>query len=186
MGKVIRFFNYDASLSYYEDKIKHMRQASTGRHDGVRIIAKPILILSLIKGIKEGIFIGNHFDYQMVNKLYEGLFRQYFVQGRQRNLTPLCYPFYFLTTDEFWHLSWKVTGKIKTESPSKAWLERNVDFGYIDEELWILLANDEYRDRLKQYVVENNIIQPLHDIDIAAESHIKDGLKAFVTLLLAI
>lgn len=33
MGKIIRFFNYDAALVYYEGLINSMRQGSVG-HDG--------------------------------------------------------------------------------------------------------------------------------------------------------
>ena len=68
MGKFIRFFNYDAALTYYESTIDHIRQGYT-RHEGIRIIAKPILILSIIKGIKEGKFNANKFDYDEGKRL---------------------------------------------------------------------------------------------------------------------
>lgn len=185
MGKVIRFFNYDAALHHYENLIDHMRQGFVG-HDGIRIIAKPILILSIIKGIKNGLFKHNKFSYEGLNDLYEPLFRNYFMSGRQENLTPLCYPFYYLQTDTFWHLSWKDGAITKTEAPSSAWIHRNVDHAYIDEELWILLSNDVYADRLKEFVINNKIIQPLQSIDMAAEPTRRNGLKTFLSLLLAI
>lgn len=185
MGKIIRFFNYDAALAYYENSIDHMRQAYT-RHEGVRIIAKPILILSIIKGIKDGKFKANRFDYDELNALYEPLFRKYFMEGRQENLTPLCYPFFYLKTDQFWHLSWKPNGSTKTEAPSASWIRRNVDHAFIDDELWLLLNNDEYADKLKEYVVNAKIVQQLHSIELAAESQSQFGIKSFLTFLLAI
>lgn len=186
MGKIIRFFNYDAALAYYEDKIDHMRQGSVGRRDGVRIIAKPVLILSMVKGIRDGLFKYNRFDYDKLNGIYETLFRKYFFQGRQNNLTPLCYPFYYLQTDEFWHLSWKEHGECKTNSPSRAWLGRNMDYAYVDEELWFLLNNDEYSNRLKDYIVRHKIIQTVSHMDMAAEPGWSEKLKSFLALLLAI
>lgn len=185
MGKFIRFFNYDAALTYYESTIDHIRQGYT-RHEGIRIIAKPILILSIIKGIKEGKFNANKFDYDEVNVLYEPLFRKYFMEGMQENLTPLCYPFYYLKTDHFWHLSWKPDGSTKTEAPSASWIKRNVDYAYIDEELWLLLNNDEYVDKLKEYVVNDKIVQQLHSIELAAEPTRRSKIKSFLTFLLAI
>lgn len=184
MGKIIRFFNYDAALSHYENQISHMRQGSVG-HDGIRIIAKPILILSIIKGIKSGLF-NNKFSYEELNRLYEPLFRNYFMSGRQENLTPLCYPFYYLQTDAFWHLSWKPNSSSKTEAPSAAWIRRNVDHAYIDEELWLLINNDVYADKLKEYVINIKIVQTLHSIEMAAEPTKRNSLKSFLSLLLAI
>lgn len=185
MGKIIRFFNYDAALEYYENSIDHMRQGSVG-HDGIRIIAKPILILSIIKGIKDVTFKVNRFDYDEVNALYEPLFKNYFVKGRQENLTLLCYPFYYLKTDKFWHLSWKANGCTKTEVPSVSWIRRNVDHAYIDDELWLLLNNDAYADKLKEFVINAKIAQQLHSIELAAEPARRAGLKSFLTFLLAI
>lgn len=185
MGKIIRFFNYDSAFAYYEDAIEHMRQAYTSQN-GVRIIAKPILILSVIKGIKDGVFKINRFDYDEVNAIYQPLFRRYFIEGRQENLTPLYFPFYYLKTDQFWHLSWKSNDCTKTVSPSAAWIKRNVDHAYIDDELWLLLKNDAYADKLKDFVVNAKIDQQLHIIGLAAERHNLSDLKSFIAFLLAI
>lgn len=184
MGKVIHFFNYEEALIYYERQMSRMRQASTGHHDGVRIIAKPILILSVIKGVRDGVFTSNRFDYDTLNGIYEALFRKYFVQGRQVSLTPMCYPFYHLQTDKFWHLSWKGHGKLTTNSATRAWLERNVDHAYLDEELWILLSHDIFAEKLRDYVIHEKIMQKLDDVALAAEPSWRDGLKALAAALL--
>lgn len=136
--------------------------------------------------MKESKFKANRFDYDEVNALYEPLFRKYFMEGRQENLTPLCYPFYYLKTDKFWHLSWKANGSTKTETPSVSWIRRNVDHAYIDEELWLMLNNDTYADKLKEYLVNIKIVQQLHSIELAAEPTRHADLKSFLTLLLAI
>lgn len=108
------------------------------------------------------------------------------MDGRQENLTPLCYPFYHLKTDKFWHLSWKTNGCNKTEAPSASWIRRNVDHAYIDDELWLLLNNDTYADKLKEYLVNIKIVQQLHPIELAAEPARHSRLKSFLTFLLAI
>ncbi|GEM_PF-393445 len=184
MGKVIRFFNYEAALDHYEQVMERMRQCSTRGHDGVRIIAKPILILSVIKGMRDGVFTSNRFDFDQLNEIYEDLFRHYFVQGRQTHLTPLQYPFYYLQTDGFWHLSWKGHGSLTTASPTRLWMERNVDYAYLDEELWILLSNDAFASRLSRYVVENKIKQQLDDAGLAAEPSWREQFKTIVAALL--
>lgn len=186
MGKVIRFFNYEAALEYYEGLMDHMRQWSTGQPGSVRTIAKPIMILSIIKGVREGVFSSNRFEYDKLNSIYEALFRKYFVQGRQVNLTPMSYPFYHLQTDKFWHLSWKGHRQLTTNSATRSWLERNVDYGYVDEELWLLLSNDDYANRLRDYLIEEKIVQKLDDVGLAAEPSLREGLKALAAALLMV
>lgn len=185
MSKIIRFFNYDAALGYYQSRIGQMRQGSVG-HDRIRIIAKPVLILSLIKGIKSGHFRYNKFTFDELDSLYKQEFSRYFIEGKQENLTPLCYPFYYLQTDGFWHISWQDKATTKTDAPSTAWIKRNVDYAYIDDELWLLISNETYADRLKEYIVNTKIVQQLLSVDYAAEQTKKSKLKMFLSLLMAI
>lgn len=184
-GKTLCLFDYEAALMYYEGLIDGMRQAPVG-HDGLRVIAKPMLILSVVNGIGEGIFRNNRFDYDALNAVYEPLFRRYFVSGRQEHLTPLCYPFYFLQTDRFWHLSWKSESALNTQSPSAAWIRRNVNYAFIDMEMWFLLSDERYASRLKEYVVNNKVLQTLKSMDVAAEPSMRSGLDFLASLLMVI
>lgn len=185
MGKTIRFFNYPAALAHYERLISNMRQGSVG-HDGIRKIAKPILILSVIKGIRLGRFKTNKFTYDELNKLYKPLFSKHFISGRQDNLTPLRYPFYYLQSDDFWHLSWLNGEATTTASPSDGWMRRNVSYAYIDDELWILLQNDKYAEQLQEFVVKKKISPKQQSCDMAAETLRKRGIKAFLSALMII
>lgn len=186
MGKIIRFFNYDAALEHYEEAIIHMRRWTRG-HGRVKTIAKPVLILSIIKGMKDGEFTNNRFGYHDLKNIFEPIFKSFFLKGSQDSATPLYNPYYYLQTDGFWHLSWK-DGCRSTLAPSENWLERNVNYGFIDEELWILINNEEYAERLKDYIIRNLIIQTFEENgnDMAAEDNSGINVKSLLTLLLAI
>mgnify|MGYP004681663575 FL=1 len=58
----------------------------------------------------------------------------------------------------FWHLVW-LNAEDKTDSPSRAWLERNTKYAFIDQELWILLSHPTYRENLKTFIIEKKIIK---------------------------
>lgn len=159
MNKLLRFFDYEKAFDAYTGSIDRMKQGTTkGSH--AKIIAKPALILSIIRLVEEG-KTANRFDYDELDKVYQQIFGTYFLKASQKNLTPLCYPFYYLQTDGFWHLSFFAHSSTTTSSPSPAWVRRNCQYGYIDEELWILLSYKPYRDRMKQYLVEEKIEKTL-------------------------
>lgn len=48
MTSYLRFFDYDKALNYYCELIEKMNQC-TNRNNHERIIAKPILVLTIIK-----------------------------------------------------------------------------------------------------------------------------------------
>lgn len=82
--------------------------------------------------------------------------------AHQLNLTCLQYPYYFLKSDNFWHLAW-TNSELKTESPNRAWLERNTQYAFIDQELWILLSHPFYRKKLKEYIINEKILKVYND-----------------------
>lgn len=53
MTSYLRFFDYDKALNYYCELIEKMNQC-TNRNNHERIIAKPILVLTIIKLIEDG------------------------------------------------------------------------------------------------------------------------------------
>lgn len=156
MTTYLRFFDYDEAFNYYCGLIDKMHQG-TNRNYHTRIIAKPALILSIIKLIENGKPV-NQFTYEEIAPIYQGIFGKFFLKAQQENLTALYYPYYFLKSDNFWHLAWTNT-EVKTESPSRAWLDRNTQYAYIDQELWILLSHPTYRDRLKDYIIKEKVLK---------------------------
>lgn len=177
MTTYLRFFNYDEAFEYYCGLIDKMLQG-TNRSNHARIIAKPALILSIIKLIENG-KPDNQFTYEEIAPIYQGVFGKYFLRAQQENLTPLFYPYYFLKSDKFWHLAW-TNAEVKTESPSRAWLDRNTQYAYIDQELWILLSHPTYRDKLKDYIIKEKVLK------VFKEEKNKGGFKALLHLLMVI
>ncbi len=153
MTTYLKFFDYDKAFDFYCEAIAKMRQGTN--KDKARIIAKPALILSIIKLIEDGKSV-NRFTYDEIEPIYKNIFGAHFVESKQLNLTPLHYPYYFLKTDKFWHLTW-TNAEVKTESPSKAWIEKNTKFATIDPELWILLSHQTYRKKMTDFILEEKI-----------------------------
>ena len=87
--------------------------------------------------------------------------------------------YYFLKSDKFWHLAW-TNAEVKTESPSRAWLDRNTQYAYIDQELWILLSHPTYRNDFKKYIIEKKVLK------VFKEEKNKGGFKALLQLLMVI
>ena len=154
MDKYLRFFDYEAAYIYYCDLIGRMRQNQKDRNQPKRI-AKPALILAMIKLIEDGKTV-NKFDYDELEPIYRSIFGHFFVLAHQDSLTPLCYPFYYLKSDHLWHLVW-TNAEVETNTPSAAWIKRNVKYGCIDKELWLLLSHETYRNRMKEYIIENKV-----------------------------
>lgn len=174
MTTYLRFFDYEKAFDYYCDLISKMRQ---GNNSQSKIIAKPALILSIIKLIEDG-KSNNLFSYDELDTVYQTIFKHYFMKARQENLTPLCYPYYYLKTDTFWHLVW-TNAEIKTESPSAAWIKRNTKYACIDQELWILFSHELYRNRMKQFIVEEKILK-------AFKGKEKNVFKALLQFLMVV
>ena len=80
---------------------------------------------------------------------------------------------------KFWHLAW-TNAELKTESPTRAWLERNTQYAFIDQELWILLSHPFYRKKFKEYIINEKVLKVYND-----EKN-KGILKSLLHLLMVI
>ena len=184
MNKVLKFYDYDKALAFYEDAFLHIRQAYLKRSE-FKVVAKPILLLAVLKAIDDGLITINRFTYDQIEPLYTALFKNYFIRARQESLTPMYYPWYFMSHDDFWHLSWQGHEPIRTESPSAAFIRRNTAHAFFDDDLWTLISHPYYRQEFMQFIIDKKIIAPLssNTHDLAA-----DGLtlKNLLALLIAI
>ena len=149
--------NYDIVYNNYTRQIKSMKVGHIGR-TGIKKIAKPVLLLALIKGIESGVFTVNRIEYDTIAEIYKSVFLQYADMAKQSEHTPPYHPFYHLHTSKFWHLSpLSPHAAISTSSASAAWLHNNVEYAYVDTNLWNLLQQKHYRRLLAEFIVENNI-----------------------------
>lgn len=181
MNKRLLFYDYEASLEYFETRLFDIKQYKM-KKSGLKTIAKPVLLLSALKAIDDGLVLTNHFDYNEIKDIYEVLFRDFFLKARQENFTPIYNPWYYMKTDGFWQLVWK-QGEMTTDSPGEGWIKRYVSYARFSDDLWVIAQNREYRHRLMDFLVEHKIVAYVNeDAGIAAEGL---SLKQMLMMMLA-
>lgn len=174
--KTIQFFDYEQCFAFYAKQIMNIRQAKI---HGEVIVAKPVLLLSLIDGINDNIFMDNEFGLtDWLEEHYLMLMKKYTYSSQFSNVTGIENPFWHLATDGFWTLQYRIDPPNGT-SPSKRWLKDNVGYAYFDESLWILLQNKMWRAKLRDYIVEHKLTDDSWLGKMAAE-----GLGALAALIL--
>ena len=173
----LQFFDYEQCFAYYAKRILNIRQAKIR---GEVIVAKPVLLLSLIDGISENVFVDNEFGLtEWLEERYLNLMMKYTRSSQFSNVTGIENPFWHLATDGFWTLQYR-RDPPNGVSPSKRWLKDNVEFAYFDESLWILLQNKTWRTKLRDYIIEHKLTDGFWSGKMAAE-----GLSILVAILLA-
>lgn len=175
--KTIQFFDYEQCFAFYAKRIMNIRQAKIR---GEVIVAKPVLLLALIDGISENVFVDNEFGLtDWLEEHYLMLMKKYTNSSQFSNVTGIENPFWHLATDGFWSLQYRMEPP-NGSSPSKRWLKEDVEYACFDESLWILLQNKEWRMRLRDYIIEHKLTDDNWFGKMAAE-----GLGAIAAFILA-
>ena len=108
MNRVLRFYDYEQSFAHYTERIMSIRQAKIR---GEVIVAKPVLLLTIIDGMDAGVFMGNDFLLNdWLESRYVMLMQQYMKGSQFDKPTDISNPFWHLQTDGFWHLKCQVPG----------------------------------------------------------------------------
>lgn len=155
MNKSLQFFDYEKCYRHYANLIANIRQAKI---QGEVIVAKPVLLLTLIDAIDNDIVCDNNFVLcDWLEERYYSLMRQYTKSSQFDVPTGIDKPFWHMESDGFWHLNCPGEHQYKGRTPSRAWLKENVKYAYFDEPLWILLQNKEWRTKLRDYIVETKL-----------------------------
>ena len=182
MDKRLLYYNYEEALRHYEDRLLKSKQGSLKR-SRLKIVAKPVLLLAVLKAIDCGKITCNRIEYDDVKEIYEGAFRTFFMKARQENLTPMYYPWYYMKTDEYWKLAWK-TGEMTTSAPGEGWIKRYVDYAFLDDDFSVIAQNRGYRHRLRAFLVQRKIVAYVNDdATMVAEGL---SLKQMLIMLLAV
>lgn len=177
MNRTLQFYNYEQCYAHYTKCIMSIRQAKI---HGEVIVAKPVLILALIDGIADGVFSANRFVLnEWLEKRYLTLMKQYTRNSQFSNPADISNPFWHLQGDGFWHLLYN-TAVAEGSTPTKRWLKEKVTYGHFDDDLWMLLQNRVWRQKLRDYIVEHKLTDDSWLGKIAAE-----GLGAIAALLIA-
>lgn len=66
--------NYEIAFANFTQKIKKMTVGNI-KKTGIKKIAKPVLLLAIIKGIENGTFKQNCFEYEQLDMIYEDIFK---------------------------------------------------------------------------------------------------------------
>lgn len=133
-------------LKYYSTELLQIKRGYRG---GSVVNAKPYLLLSIIDLIENLHFQDNciFFD-DTLNSRYE-YYHSYF---GDYPITQLYKPFYYMTSDGFWHIEWKNNSDTKISSK---YLRENVKYARFDNALWDLLQDTECRQTLREVIIQN-------------------------------
>jgi len=114
--------------------------------------AKPILLLSIIDGIENGLIKDNVICYsQELQAAYNTNATKY----SKTNNTPLLYPYYYLNSDGFYHLEGMQKELRLVKTPSIKYLQENVRYARFDNALWDLLQDSESRQALREVIIKH-------------------------------
>lgn len=153
--KTLQFFDYEQCFEYFVKRIMNIRQAKI---HGEVIVAKPVLLLALIDGIGENVFTDNEFHLNdWLEERYLMLMSKYTRSSQFSKVTGIENPFWHLSSDGFWNLQCMQSRESDT-TPSKAWLKAYVEYAYFDESLWVLLQNKVWRTKMRNYIIENKLV----------------------------
>lgn len=114
--------------------------------------AKPVLLLSILALIEDDLIKNNRIYYNSndLEVYYELIFESY---EPDKTPTPLYMPFYYLSHEPFYHLKWK-DDSINVDKPTKKTIQEQLDYAYLDDSLWVLLNNADFRDKARSIIVE--------------------------------
>jgi len=117
-------------------------------------LAKPIFMLAIMDGITDGHIQNNRIEFNKnLIMTYQNLFARYTGDGSKLPT----YPYYYLESDEFYHLK----KDMSVTSPSAKFLREHVEYAYLDEELWNLLQDSAVREEYRDAII-NYFIKPLN------------------------
>lgn len=150
----IKEYYYKQLFVEYTKRIQSLRQA---KFRGVANIAKPVLLLTIIDSIEEGRFLENRFKLtDWFENRYVSLMKNYMKNSQFPNITDISNPFWHLSTDGFWHLNSKVKAP-EGMTPSKKWLKEQVEYACLDDDLWVLLQNQEWRKKVREFIISHKL-----------------------------
>lgn len=138
---------------YYQAELLKIKR---GNARGTLINAKPLYLLAIIEAINIGTLSSNIISYpcKTVEKLYNLM---YVVHDPARKVSPFVLPYYHLIGETFYHIKWK--GKPfetspHAHSPSQKYIRSNVDYAYLDADLWNLLQDPAVREEYKKLIID--------------------------------
>lgn len=133
----------------YQILISNVRRS---KMSGVKAPHKPILLLTLIELIKRKLVSENKFYYNdRFNSVFSEMWHEYVQVG---HFSCNSYsPFVSMSNDGFWHFHYKNSFPPSYKVPSSAWINKYVDYAFLDDKLFRLLQNESNRETLALFVI---------------------------------
>lgn len=136
-------------VSYYKSCVLSIHR---GLAFGVPSNAKPLFLLTIIKGIEEGTIIGNQIKYDdTIERKYNELCKLY---EPSRKPAPLYKPFYHSDKENYYSIKWK-NGHMPDHNyhtPSSRFIKDNMEYAYLESGFWDMLQDKEVRDGIKAII----------------------------------
>lgn len=130
-------------IAYYKNLLLSMKVAT---FKGTPVIAKPVLMLTILKMIEDGTLLGNKILFtNELCEIYCSIFRIY----SSERITPAVYPYYYLNSEEFYY----VKGNTNKKTPSANFVREQVEFAALDDELWDLLQDPAVRNDYREAII---------------------------------
>ena len=166
------------SLMHYLDEIHNLNTSQYS--DGSPKPHKPIMLLSIISLIESGEITSNciHFSQSLVEQ-----FSKYFnLIKRESDWCQPGPPFFHLRSSSFWHhqiLPGRESeySKITTSGGGNKRIIENVDYAYLDDELFDYLIQEEKREKLKQELISTYFSKGQQKILISELFQEKDSIE---------
>jgi putative restriction endonuclease len=121
---------------------------NVAKRNGCIAIAKPVFILTLFKMIEDGCISENKI---LFTKKLKEAYKEIFLQYRGAPITLTIYPYYYLDSEDFYHLE----GNIHIKTPSEKYIRDHIEFASLDIELWDMLQNAEIRDEFRDTIINH-------------------------------
>lgn len=133
------------SISYYDGL---MMSLNVAKNHGVINIAKPVFLLTIISCIEDGSLLGNKIMYtEKLESTYCNIYKKF----RDSKITSPIYPYYYLNHEEFYHIK----GDTSRETPSKKFIKENIEYSALDDKLWEMLQDKNYREHLRSFIINH-------------------------------
>lgn len=136
---------------------------SVRKVNGISLPNKAILLLTIIKLISDGTIINNRINLDKYLTTEFAIQWKRYLTDKNMPIPSMWTPFYHLKSEQFWHFYPKTSESKLIEflsyggTPSIGKLKKHVEYAYIDDELFQLMADKINRKVLEDILIKNYI-----------------------------
>jgi len=166
-----------------EDYLNYFQKLKVNKKGGHESPHKPCILLAVIGLAEAGLFEKNkiRFSHGLLDR-YKEIFAV--IQGEGDHANPY-FPFFHLRSEKFWHLK-PVEGRESVldamgSARSFASIEENIDYAYLDDELFAHLASTESRNALRDILIARWFGSFSSQVyDLVSQDEYESNLRRFV------